>query len=189
MFANARNLCFKSGSFDIAICGFMGWDDCFDFIRLKFTQPDTKAAEIRRVLREGGKFICCSWEEQEDLAWMREAMQKYYPILLQDGEYQKQGTVGMSQEKAQGYEIILRQAGFREIEFSREIAEFISTDEEEWWQQMRNIGWDVFFEKISQDSAENMQRIKDAIFEDLQSCKRSDGICFTKTAFYVSGVK
>jgi len=189
LFTNARKLGFPAGSFDIALCGFMGWDDCFDFVHIKFTQPDTKATEIWRVLKDEGRIVCCSWEAQEDLAWMEEVMLRHYPALLQDGEYLQHRPIGMAYEKAQGYEIILRSAGFKNIEVSRETAEFVSTDEEEWWQQMQYIGWDIFFEKMSFEDEHKPQRIKEAILSDLQSHKQLDGIHFTKSIFFASGVK
>jgi SAM-dependent methyltransferase len=189
LFTNARNLGFSDGVFDIALCGFMGWDDCFDFIHLEFTQPDTKAQEIRRVLRDGGKFICCLWDAQEDLAWMEAAMLRHYPALLQDSEFLQQRPIGMSYEKALGYEVIFHAAGFRNIEVSWETGEFVSTDEEEWWQEMGNIGWDPYLNKITQVSATKLLYIKNAVFTELQSYKQSDGIHFNKSAFYVCGVK
>jgi len=189
LFTNARNLGFPAGSFDIALCGFIGWDDCFDFVRLKFTQLDTKATEIWRVLREGGKFVCCSWEEQEDFAWMEEAMLRYYPAILQDDEYLTRCPIRMSYENGEGYEIILSAAGFKNIEVSRETAEFVSTDEDEWWRQMQYIGWDTFFEKIRPNDEHKPQRIKESILKDIQSHKQPDGIHFTKTVFFVSAVK
>jgi ubiquinone/menaquinone biosynthesis C-methylase UbiE len=189
LFTNARNMGFPTASFDIALCGFMGWDDCFDFVHLEFTQPDTKASEFWRVLRDGGTFVCCSWEEQEDLAWMEEAMLRFYPTLLQDEEYLQQRPIGMGYEKAQGYEIILRSAGFREIEISRETAEFVSTDEDEFWREMDYIGWDIFLKKIKTENADKLLRVKEAILKDLQSHKQSDGIHFSKTVFFISAVK
>lgn len=167
----------------------MGWYDCFDFIRNEFTQPDTKAAEIHRVLKDGGRFVCCSWEAQEDLAWMEEAMERYYPSLLTDNEYMQERTIGMAHEKAPGYKIILHSAGFHHIEVTREVAEFISTDEEEFWRQMEHVGWDIFFEKIEKVEANKLLQIKHAVFQDLQDHKQLDGIHFTKSVFYLSGMK
>jgi len=183
---NAQNLGFHSGSFDIALCGFMGWDDCFDFVNLKFTRPDTKALEIWRVLRSGGKFVCCSWDEQEDVTWMEEAVLRYYPAILKDRKYLDQRPVGMSYEKAQGYDIIFRNAGFRTVEFSSQSMTFISTDEEEWWRQMQHLGWGAFIDRIEVDE---LKMIKEAIFKDLQLYKRTDGIHFRKTVLFVCGVK
>ena len=186
---NAKHLGFQAGSFDIAICGFMGWYDCFDFAQGEFTQPDTKAKEIWRVLRDGGKFVNCSWEEQEDLRWMEEAMIQHYPAILEDSEYLERRPIGSAYEKAAGYEIIFRQAGFREIEVLRETMTFVSTDEEEWWRQMQHLGWDSLTEKIQKDGSDRLQRVKEAIFEDLQRYKQEDGIHFDKMVLFACGLK
>jgi len=167
----------------------MGWDDCFDYIQLKFTRPNTKANEIWHVLRGGGKFVCCSWKEQQDMAWMEKSMLKYYPAILRDDEYLSQRPIKMAYETAEGYEIIMRAAGFKSIEISVETAEFVSTDEDEWWRMMQYIGWDRFFEKIRIDDADQPQRIKEAILQDLQPFKQCDGIHFTKSVFFISSVK
>jgi SAM-dependent methyltransferase len=167
----------------------MGWYDCFDFERGEFTRPDTKAKEIRRVLRDGGRFVCCSWEEQRDLRWMDDAITRYYPALLEDDAYLQARPIGMAYEKAAGYETILQSAGFREIEISRERMTFVSTDEEEWWRQMLFLDWDVFVEKIEREDAGQLQRIKGAILKDLQPYKQADGIHFDKVVFFVRGVK
>ena len=167
----------------------MGWDDCFDFAQGEFTQPDTKAKEIWRVLRDGGRFVCCSWEKQADVSWMEEAIIRHYPAILEDRDYLEQRPIGMAYEKAAGYEIIFRTAGFREIEVFREAMTFVSTDEEEWWRQMLHIGWDSFLKKGENNGADEVKRIKEAIFEDLQPYKKADGIRFDKVVFYIRGVK
>lgn len=167
----------------------MGWYDCFDFDRNEFTQPDKKAPEIHRVLREGGRLVCCSWEAQEDLAWMEDEILRYYPEILEDSEYLEQRPIGMAYEKPAGYEIILGAAGFRDIDVHREKAEFVSTDEEEWWRQMNHVGWDSLIEKIEKNSPDQLQRVKEAIFNDIQPYKFPDGIHFTKSVFFVSGFK
>jgi ubiquinone/menaquinone biosynthesis C-methylase UbiE len=167
----------------------MGWYDCFDFPTLKFTREDEKGKEIWRVLREGGKFVCCSWEAQDDLAWMEAAMLRYFPALLQDHEYLRRRPIGMAYEKAAGYEIIFKAAGFHNIEIFKETAEFVSTDEEEWWRQMNHVGWMSIIKRIEQDDITQLHKLKHAIFNDLQPYKQADGLHFTKTVFYVSGVK
>lgn len=183
---NAWNLGFQAGVFDVALCGFMGWYDSFDFDQMKFTREDRKAPEIWRVLREGGKFVNCSWEAQEDLAWMEEEILRHYPAILENEEYVRRRPIGMSYEKAPGYEIIFRKAGFRDIDISKDTMTFVSTDEEEWWWQMKQVGWKSLLEQINDDE---LRRIKEAIITDLQAHKERDGIHFEKTAFYVSGRK
>jgi ubiquinone/menaquinone biosynthesis C-methylase UbiE len=189
LFTDAKSLGFRPSSFDIAISGFMGWYDCFDFTQGIFTQSDTKVNEIWRVLRDGGRFICCSWEEQDDVSWMEEAIIRHYPAILDDPEYLENRPIGMAYEKASGYEIIFQSAGFKDIEIVREKMVFISTDEEEWWQQMQHLGWDSLLEKIEIKAINQLGEVKEAVFKDLQRYKHADGIRFSKAVFFVCGVK
>ena len=185
-FINAKNLAFKHVCFDIAICGFMGWDDCFDFNLNQFIEPDTKIKEIWRTLNDGGQFICCSWEMQEDVQWLEDAVIRHHPAILEDSEYLKHRPIGMAYEKADGYKLILRSGGFREIETIKEEMTFVSTDKEEWWRQMQHLGWADIFEKVKPD---RLQSIKKAIFEELQPYQHADGLHFNKRVFFIRGVK
>lgn len=167
----------------------MGWYDCFDFSKGEFTQPDTKASEIWRVLKEGGMFIVCSWEIQEDVSWMEDEMLRHYPTILNDPEYLEQRPIGMAYEKAEGYETILGNAGFQDIEIIKEESTFVSTDEEEWWRQMRQVGWASLIENIKRKGSEELERVKGEIFKDLQHYKHPDGIRFNKKVFFLCGKK
>ena len=186
---NANSLGFRPGYFDFALSGFMGWYDCFDFARGQFIQPDTKTKGIWRALKDGGRLVIASWDKQEDLGWMEAAFIRHMPAILDDPEYIEQRPIGMAEETPRGYQIIFQAAGFRDIEISWEAVECVSTDEEEWWRQMRRVGWDSVFDKVASDGADKLQRVKDAILQDLQPFKQPDGIHFTKAAFFVRGVK
>jgi ubiquinone/menaquinone biosynthesis C-methylase UbiE len=186
VYMNAENLGFRTDSFDVALCGFMGWYDCFDFDKLEFTHQDKKAPEIWRVLKPGARFVCCSWDVQEDVTWMEDAILRYHPAILEDREYIQHRPIGMSYEKAQGYELIFRSAGFKEIEILTHSMTFVSTDEEEWWRQMNHLGWDTLLAKIEDH---RLRRLKELIFNDLQAFKKNDGICFQKSAFFVCARK
>lgn len=120
---------------------------------------------------------------------MEEAILRHYPAILEDSEYLERRPIGMAYEKAGGYEIILRGAGFKEVKIIRETVTCVSTDEEEWWRQMLFLDWDSLVEKIENAGTEELQRVKGAIFEDLQRYKQADGIHFDKVVFFVSGVK
>ena len=189
MFVNAKNLAFPAGAFDIVLTGFVGWYDCFDFTLGEFTQPDTKAGEIWRVLRDGGRFVCCSWENQADLRWMEEAILRHYPAMLEDSKYLERRPIGTAYENPDGYRIILPGVGFREIGVRRETMTFVSTDEEAWWRQMINLGWDSLIRKVENAGADRLHRLKDAVFADLQRHKQAGGIHFDKTVFFVIAVK
>ena len=140
-------------------------------------------------MKDGGRFVVCSWEKQEDVSWMEEEMIRHFPAIMELPEYLDRRPIGMAYEKPGGYEIIFQEAGFREIEIIREEMTFVSTDEEEWWQMMLRVGWQSLTESIENSGAGELQRVKQAILNDLQRYKRADGIHFQKIAFYVRGEK
>ena len=186
IYTNAKDLGFQTSTFDIVICNFMGWYDMFDFAQGEFKQQDSKANGIWRVLKDGGRFVVGSWEKQEGITWMENAIHRYYPEILDNSEYLERRPVGMAYEQAEGYEIIFQEAGFRNIDVIREVMTFVSSDEDEWWEMMLYVGWDAYLEKIEDD---RLQKIKGAIFKDLQSHKHSGGIHFEKNVFFVRGEK
>jgi SAM-dependent methyltransferase len=183
---NARQLGFPADTFDLALCGFMGWDDCFDFKTDTFTRPATKAPEILRVLKPGGRFACCSWLAQDDLAWTEETVLRHFPAMRHNQAYLAEAPIGMAYEKPQGYEIILDKAGFREIEVATHTLTCLSTDEDEFWQQMLFVGWQPILDTLGEAE---QQGIKDAVLKDLQAQKGADGIIFDKTVFFVCAQK
>jgi SAM-dependent methyltransferase len=189
LFTDAKELGFRTGSFDVAICGFMGWSDCFDFDLGEFTHPDRKATGIWRVLRDGGRFVCCSWERQDDLSWMEDAIIRHYPAILEDPEFLSERPVGMARENAEGYQVVLQSAGFKEIQIHREVMAFVSRDEEEWWRQMLFLGWDLFLDKLEEGDSGHLREVKEDVLSDLQEQRREDGIHFDKTVVFVSGIK
>ena len=133
--------------------------------------------------------MCGSWEKQEGITWMENAIRRYYPEILDDSEYLERRPVGMAYEKAEGYEIIFQRAGFRNIDVIREAMTFVSSDEDEWWRMMLHIGWDKYIGKIENGGNDRVKKIKGEIFKDLQSYKQADGIHFEKIVFFVRGEK
>ena len=66
---------------------------------------------------------------------------------------------------------------------------FVSTDEEEFWRQMQEVGWASLLEKIGNQAPEQLAMVKRAILEDLQHYKQADGIHFDKVVIFARGVK
>lgn len=186
---NAENMGLPDSSFDVALSGFMGWDNYFDFALGQFKRADARMKEIWRVLRAGGRVWICAWEKQADLDWMEESLIRYLPSILSDREFIERRPIGYSRENAAGYNSILRNAGFKDIDILHEEAEFVSASEEEWWEQMGNLGWRRYLAKLENVGAERLQIIKEAVFKDLESRKRADGIHFTKSVLFATGVK
>ncbi len=177
---NAESMGLPNSSFDVVLCGFMGWNYCFDFALGEFKRADARMKEIGRVLRAGGRVWISAWEGQGDLDWMEESLVRYLPSILSDPEFIEDRPIGYSKESAAGYDIILRNAGFKDIDILHEQAEFVSASEEEWWDLMNNLGWRRYLAKLENVEAERLQTIKQALFNDLQCHKRVDGIYFAQ---------
>jgi ubiquinone/menaquinone biosynthesis C-methylase UbiE len=185
---DAANLGFMNGLFDRVLCGFVGWCYCFDFVRQEFTSPDTRLAEISRVLRAGGWVGISSWAKQGDLDWLGEQFRKYLPAYVADQEMESVITV-YSKENAKGLERILRVGGFQDIEIATETAEFVSTDEEEWWWQVWGAGWQEHIDRVARTDANKLKQFKEQVFENLQQHKHNDGVHFFKTVLFAFGTK
>ena len=186
---NAESMGLPDSSFDVVLSGFMGWDYCFDFARGEFKRADARMKEIWRVLRAGGRVWISAWEEQGDLDWMEETLIRYLPPILSDREFIEHRPIGYSRENAAGYDIVLRGAGFKDIDILHEKAEFVSAGEEEWWDLMNDLGWRRYLAKMENVGDERLRRVKEALFKDLESHKRADGIHFTKSVLFATGIK
>ena len=185
---DATNLAFMNGLFDRVLCGFIGWNYCFDFGRLEFTSPDSILAEISRVLRAGGRVGISSWAMQEDLDWLGEQFRRFLPAYVVD---QKKGSAltVYSKENAKGLARVLREGCFQDIEIATETAEFVSTDEEEWWWQVWGAGWQEHIDRVARSDAYKFKQFKKQVFDNLQINRRSDGIHSQKTVLFAFGKK
>jgi len=187
---DAANLGFVNGLFDRVLCGFVGWDYCFDFMRLEFTAPDTRLAEISRVLRAGARVGISAWARQDDLDWLGEQFRRHLPAYVADQEKETASVMtAYSKENAEGLERILREGGFQDIEIATETAEFVSTNEEEWWWQVWGAGWREHIDRVACTDADKLKQFKERIFESFEQHKHDDGIHFSKTVLFAFGTK
>ena len=191
---NAEDLDFPDGSFDLALCGFMGWDYCYDFILGEFTGSDTRMQEIHRVLRDGGRVGFSIWERQEDIEWLEALFYWHIPSLASKPALARgvrRETV-YSQENAKGYVYLLRHAGFRELEIASETVDCVNAGpeaKEAWWKQMRWVGWDDVFDQVSSLGPGRLQGFKEAVFSALERQMRADGIHFAKSVSFIFATK
>lgn len=187
---DAADLGLIADCFDIVLSGFIGWDYCFDFVLNRFTRPDIYMKEIHHVLRPGGLLLVSSWSLQDDLEWFAKTIRKYMQQLAPD--FTKQHPINSlpySKETTRGLEIIFKSAGFTDIRCYTEQADFSSPDENTWWEQMRRAGWAWYLADLKKFSLEKYKLFKEKVFEDLQSCKSSVGIIFSKSVIFTSGYK
>jgi ubiquinone/menaquinone biosynthesis C-methylase UbiE len=187
---DAAHLGFMNSLFDRVLCGFMGWDYCFDFAKLEFTCPDTRLAEISRVLKAGERVGISAWARQDDLDWLGEQFQRNLPAYVASQEKEMGSAMTVySKENATGLERILRQSGFQDIEIIAETEDFVSTNEEEWWQQVWGAGWWEHIDKVARMDEDKLKQFKEQTFEGLQQYKHNDGIHFRKTVLFAFGKK
>ena len=187
---DAAELGFKNGLFDHVLCGFVGWDYCFDFFEMEFTGPDTRLAECTRVLKDRGRVGISSWQSQEDLDWLGEQFQRCFPAYVADQEKEMGSVMTVySKENTKGLEKILREGDYQDIEISAETAEFVSMNEEEWWRQVWGAGWWEHIDRMARMDADKLKQFKDQVFENLQQYKQIDGIHFSKTVLFAFGKK
>jgi SAM-dependent methyltransferase len=187
---DAAHLGFGSDTFDVVLCGFIGWDYCFDFARMRFTRPDTRLASIRRVLKAGGQAGFSAWTHQDDMAWLAAQIRQHLPAYTAAREAERPDALLVySRETPAGFEQILRAGGLQRIEIVEETEDLVSTDEGAWWRQMRYSGWHGHFERIAAWDESRFRALKEQVFAGLQSHKQADGIHFEKSIFFAFGTK
>ena len=176
---DANTLGFLPETFHNVLANFVGWDDCFDFERMKFICPDKMMSEIMRVLRPGGQVGIGSFVEQSDIDWIIEAFKKYLP------EYGNSISC-YSKENPEGQKVILQSSGFKDIRVYVETTNFVSPDTEMWWRQMKQAA-NEYYRQISDPNI--LESFKEQVFVDLERFQYSDGIRFSKTVSYAFGTK
>jgi ubiquinone/menaquinone biosynthesis C-methylase UbiE len=186
---DAAYLGFADRSFDRVLCGNLGWDYCFDFFGMNFKGPDTRLAEISRVLRNGGRIGISSWVAREDISWFGEQFMRCFPEYVAGWEQEHGEVFRVYRESVDGYAKILTAGGFQDIQGCTETEDFVSTDEEEWWGQVWGAYWWEHIDPVADRDSLKLQRFREHVFEGLQQFKRSDGIHSSKTSLLVFGTK
>jgi ubiquinone/menaquinone biosynthesis C-methylase UbiE len=185
---DAENMTFEDNSFDIAIAGLIGWDDCFDFGSCEFKRRDKKLEEILRVLKDGGRAGFTGWVSQEDGDWMGELVHKYLSSDLLNGEEKRLRTPdAFSKETSNGWRKLLSSLGLKKVGVAEETAEFTYRDEEEWWKEMLDAGWKNHVEQIGK--AGLLDRLRDEAYNSLQKHKDSKGVHFKRSVVFALGTK
>jgi SAM-dependent methyltransferase len=186
---DAAQLAFLAETFHIVLANFMGWDDWFDFERMRFIAPDPWAAEIMRVLKPGGQVGIGGWNDQSDIEWIVGQIRGYLPEYVAELDRKSSRLMlSYAKENSEGIEVVLREGGFHDIHMHVETVELVSPDEETWWRQMRQAASE-YFEQIPEEGAEPLERFKEQVFANLQPFKSPEGIRFSKTVHFAFGTK
>ena len=186
IYMNAQNMDFDDESFDYVTCGFMGWDDFFDFEKGDYIKPDKIMAEIHRVLKKGGRVGISGWNVADDNRLMRELLFRYLPT---NSPYRKDVHNWSHTETNEGWRIILETAGFVDTNIVIEHYDVIYSSEEEWWNEVMDLDWKEVMDDLEKKDIVTFDTLKAELFEMLQKYKKPDGIHQSRDAVMAFGSK
>ena len=187
---DARELSFDDNSFDYVTCGFIGFSDVFDFQNHKYRKENDKMNHILRVLKSDGKAGFSTWESQGELDYLRELLQDYLgKYTSKTKEEISKVPTSYSKETIRGFEKILQDVSFKNINvFSEDfIIKYTSLDE--WFNVMKRSGW-ILREYLGSDEKRYADFKEKMLPHNLETFKQKDGSYhFVKAVIFAFGTK
>jgi len=119
---DATELKFLNNSFNVIICGFIGFSRYYNFEKNKFHQDQNNPLmELYRVLKPPGTIALSTWKLQEDLE------------IVAEMAHDSSKFPGYSKEHEQGIVFLMRDAGFTDIQI--EVVDYYRVYEslDQWW--------------------------------------------------------
>jgi len=186
---DASNLRFENNSFDNILCGFIGFDDIFDFSSNQFIDKNAKMKEIFRVLKPGGEAAFSTWAYQQDIETARGLLQKY----LRDKNIKKLDeienlSISYSKESIDGFKLIMEDAGFSKIRISSKDFHIIYRTIDEWWEVMENSAWILRY-TLDRNPNKLIDLKKTTLPQGIESFKKKGAYIFQKSVIFAFGMK
>lgn len=179
---DAEHLDFPDATFDVILCG---------FALFFFPQLERALAEFRRVLKPGGRIAVSTWGNQFDKEWNweNELVQKYLPPPPKEDQTSASSNEP-DFETPDGMRRILEGAGFTDIQVVTEVAQFIYSTREEWWESLWSHGGRARLERIEKNGGpEALARFKSEWMEQMDKRKGSQNISQSFQVLYTLGMK
>ncbi|MHA2205041.1 MAG: class I SAM-dependent methyltransferase [Candidatus Thorarchaeota archaeon] len=186
LFMDAREMTFDDESFDIVTCGFVGWDDYFDFDQNKHIAHNKIMSEVLRVLKSSGRVAFSGWAKADAPSIMRNLLYEYLPL---NSPHRKDIAGWSHTETGEGWESILSKAGFVDIKTMVEHYDMVWSSEEEWWGEFMDQDWMDVMDDLEQKGIVTIDELKDKIFAVLKKYKKADGIHQARDAVLAIGTK
>jgi len=187
---DARELTFDDNTFDYTLCGFIGFGDVFDFQNHKYRRENDKMKHNLRVLKPGGKAGFSTWEAQGELDCLRALLQDYLRKHT-DMKPDKIDNlmISYSKETKEGFEKILRDAGFNNIEIFIEEFQIKYRTFDEWFNTMKRSGW-ILREYLGKDEKDFQEYKEEMLPHGIDPYKQVDGSYkFKKSVIFAFGEK
>lgn len=186
---DARELTFDDNSFDYVISGFIGFCGIFNFQNNEYRTDNNIMKHILRVLKPQSTAGFSTWLLQEDLDCLRELIQKYLSKYTTSSIAEINGVpISYSKETIEGFEIIMRDAGFKEIKVKSEdfILKFDSIND--WFNRMKRVGW-ILNRTIGSNKDKILDFKEKMLPHGLNPYKKDNGYYFTKKVIFAFGKK
>jgi len=168
---DAEHLKLPDESFDCVLCGFA----VFFFPRV-----ERALAEMRRVLRPGGRIALTTWETsfEEEWKWFHELVKAHLPPEAETEQTPESRSLPSPElDKPGGLERVMKAAGFTDVHVVSEVAEFVYPSDEVWWSSLWSHGARETVEAVEQATgSEGLERFGLAVFDKLRTIKQTDGI-------------
>ncbi len=169
---DAEELQFPDASFDCVLSGFSLWF---------FPQPPRALAEFLRVLKPGGRIGISTWAKDcPTQSWTMPTLRQHLP------PQREQEPQPSRFDSPQMLEVVLQQAGFKDIGITVEDAEFTYANEEAWWSSLWSTGLRRFFEQMA---VPVLHECKADMLRKVQKFKQQDGIHSVRRALIAVGNK
>ena len=175
MVMNGLRMSFDDGFFDFVLGGFVITD---------LHEQDPALCDINRVLKDGGIVGFYSWAYAEDAELMARLLREHEGLDVQGAD-----SIIFDQETRESMERMLHDAEFENVRTSTERVDLVFTDEEEWWQEMWDIGWRNHMKEIEAKGVDQLMRFKEYSFEALRDYRDGNGFSFVEAVVYGSGIK
>ncbi|MFX1241532.1 MAG: class I SAM-dependent methyltransferase [Promethearchaeota archaeon] len=184
----ASDLKFDDNSFDNVLCGFIGFGDSYDFETNKLIN-NAKMKEIFRVLKPAGEAAFSTWALQQDIETARALLQKYLKLKNLKTKNQIENlSISYSKESIDGFNMIMGDAGFKNIKVSKKDFNIVYSSMEEWWDIMKYVAWIMRY-TLNNDSNKLIDLKNNMLPQGLSNFKNKGGYTFQKSVIFAYGSK
>jgi len=175
----AEALDLLDNSFDVAYCQF----------GLMFVPDPVQALrEMRRVLRPGGRLGVVVWSTP-DRAPCFSVFNRHIGPLLPPEPPERQLPTPLSLGTPGLIERQVTDAGFKDVRVEHRTVDFVSKDADQIWRFRVENGPPVVRDAVAALASEARERLKQAVYTDLEAYTRDGAVRLPSEAIYVTAVK
>jgi ubiquinone/menaquinone biosynthesis C-methylase UbiE len=177
---DAREMDFEDGSFDVAIAGFIGFDNYFDFERCQPKAENTFVKQMVRVLRPGGRAGFSTWTLHEDTDYLYGILSAAWPEMEKP----------FSLENEKGWRIIMESLNLEDVRIIHDSLTYAFPSLKTWQAEIMEYGWKERIESVAEKSGVPQETLTQHILDNLGEHLKGDGsIAFRRDALYAIGTK